>query len=359
MKPKFGFGKSVALVGALGCILGAMVTMGMSSQKDLKDAVKAGVEDFKFDFDDFKIATAEYADGPTGLTLLYFPKSFSAAIDVRGGAAATRESTILDPISTYPVVDAVVLAGGSTYGLEAASGVMQKILESRGNRTDFDNIPSVASAVVYDFSGRTNALYPDKALGAQAFDQLVTNTVRIGRAGGGAYTSVGKYFGRKFAERSGQGAAFKQAGKLKVFVLTVVNACGNILDLNGNIVAGNLDPATGTRKPVAEQLMTELAQIQPGAAPVKKDRSGNTTISILVTNLKLDRSALQRVAMMSHTAMGRVIEPFQSPDDGDTLFAVSTGTLELPADQVGASEVGTLGGRALQEAVNEAIRVAR
>jgi L-aminopeptidase/D-esterase-like protein len=159
--------------------------------------------------------------------------------------------------------------------------------------------------------------------------------------------TAGKIFGRKHMEQSGQGAAYVEFdGGVKVLALTVVNAMGAIHDRTGAVVLGNRDPESGQRSPIVERLLKDN-----GAKSVEPLR-GNTTISILVTNLKLDRLELARLARSTHTAMGRVIEPFQTQDDGDTLFAVSTRSLELTGDKKPEMSVlAAIAGRAMQDAV--------
>lgn len=304
---------------------------------------------FRFDFPDFRIGTAEYPEGPTGCTVAVFPKPAVAVVDVRGGAASLRDSDLLHPQAEWSEIDALVLSGGSSYGQESAAGVMQRILESRKRSVKFADIPTVPAAVVYDFSGRDNAIYPDIALGRKAFDVAKTGEVLIGRAGAGANVSVGKFFGRKYSEPSGQGAAFLEKDGMKLFALTVVNSVGNILGKDGKVIAGTRDPVTGTRETVGDRLMRS-----PGTGSA--GTPGNTTISMLITNVKMDRLRLQRVAVMAHTAMGRVIDPFHSPQDGDALFVVSTRSVESPTG-IGASELGVMGGRLLQDSVIEVFGV--
>jgi L-aminopeptidase/D-esterase-like protein len=306
-----------------------------------------GGTQMEFSFPGVQVGTAEYAQGPTGCTVVYFPKGAVGAIDVRGGAAAVRESSILEDVSSNAWIDALVLAGGSTYGLEAASGVMEKLLEDRGRSTRFEHIPSVPSAVVYDFSGRSNAVYPDKALGRMALERAVEGRVGLGRVGAGANVSVGKYFGRKFAEVSGQGASFFEKDGVKFLAISVVNAVGNVLDSKGKVLLGSWDAESKSRFSILERLKSALpmAELRTELVP-----SGNTTISIVVTNAKVDRSVLKRLAVSAHMAVGRVIEPYSTASDGDTLFVASTQTLELPKAW-SESDLGAIGGSVLQEAV--------
>lgn len=304
--------------------------------------------EFKFDFSDFQIATAEYADGPTGMTLFHFPKGGYAAVDIRGGAAAVREASSIDELNTWGYVDAIVLAGGSTYGLESASGVMASLLEKRKGKTDFINIPAVPAAIVYDFKNRKNeSKYPDKELGKEAFKKLQKNKVIVGQAGAGVNVTVGKYFGSQYAQSSGQGAAFYEIDGVKIFVLTVLNAVGNIFDKDGKIVRGTYDEKAKKHFDIAEGLMDKKLS-------KKFKAKENTTISIVITNAKLERTDLKRIAVMAHTGMAQSIRPFHTPWDGDTLFVVSTKTQKVPKE-LSVADLGTISAKLLNDAILNAI----
>lgn len=298
---------------------------------------------FKFSFPEFLIGEANHKTDPTGCTVFYFPKGASAVVDVRGGAAALRESEALRSASAWNVVDAIVLAGGSTFGLEAASGVMHSLLKKRQMKTDFQSIPSVPSAIVYDFAGRESSSYPTKEMGELAFLNCKKNVVSVGRAGAGMNVSVGKWFGRSFAEQSGQGAAFWEQDGAKVFACSVVNALGNIIDKDGNVVLGSRKPDSKKRISISEHIVKNGFK----RVDLKKE---NTTISIVITNVKLDRLQLERISVMAHSAIGRVIEPYSSPWDGDCLFVVSTNSIDLKETAPEAT-LGVIAGAVLQDAV--------
>jgi len=379
---------------------------------------------FHFDFPELLLGTAEDKRGPTGVTAILFPTGAQVACDARGGAVAAREVLSADPLNEWGECDGVVFAGGSTYGLEAASGVMRKVLEARGT-VDGMEIPSVPAAVVYDFAGRSNQVFPDAALGAEAFDKAKPNEVVIGRAGAGANTSVGHFFGDEYAQKSGQGAAFIEVGGLKIFALCVVNALGNIRDRAGRFVAGGRPPgaadivdvashlyhlietesghasdpdkapsvapifdaeegaakrkappkgaeriAAGDAPPKAYQPKTKSHDddvVEAKDAPVddveasgdagdgeaKQGRKGpgkSTTLTCVVTNVALNRLELKRVAVMVHGALGRVVDPFHTPEDGDIAFACSTASLKMPKNTT-VADVGVLAGRCAQDAV--------
>lgn len=299
----------------------------------------------QFQWDSVKIGTAEYPAGPTGTTVLVFPKGAHGAVDIRGGAAAVREESSLSSHNTWGSIDALVFAGGSTYGLAAADGVMAGILEDRKNSVAFDKIPAVPAAIIYDYTGRTNSIYPDRNLGYKAYKNAVSGKLSWGKIGAGVNASVGKYFSDKLAQGSGQAASFVQFGEVKILVLSVVNAVGNIYNEHGKIIAGAYDTTTNSFVDVLTEVKSRVEKAKP-AETVK----GNTTISVVVTNVKLSRSDLERLGMMVHTSMAESIRPFQTPWDGDVLFALSTADLEIP-ENVGVADVAVLASAEMNQAI--------
>jgi L-aminopeptidase/D-esterase-like protein len=285
----------------------------------------------KFNFDEVKIGVAEYSlaqGGPTGTTVIYFPSGATGAIDTRGGAAAVREASSIDELNTWAWVDAIVFAGGSTYGLEAASGVAAEILKIRKNSTHFNDIPSVPSAIVYDFSGRKGHQYPDKKLGQNAFNNLKVGQINTGKSGAGVNTTVGKFLGGDFSQSAGQGAAFYESHGIKILAITVVNAMGNITDGKGNILRGSFDKKLNRHLDIETETLKKWNSKETNS----NEEKGNTTITAIITNVKLERHELKRLAVASHTSMARYIQPFHTQSDGDTLFALTTNTFEKPKD---------------------------
>jgi L-aminopeptidase/D-esterase-like protein len=217
--------------------------------------------------------------------------------------------------------------------------------------TEFTMIPSVPGAIVYDFRGRTDIYYPDAALGREAWESATPNQVWIGARGAGSNVSVGKILGGDRAEPSGQGASFLQIGEIKIFVLSVVNAAGCILNRKGEAVAGHFDALTNSRASASEELIrsSSLRTV---------DERGNTTISVLFTNAKIDRIQLHRLCATTHMGLGRVIEPYATGSDGDVFFAFTTGEVERPAN-LSLAALGALGARVAQDAVLSAIEAVR
>ena len=288
----------------------------------------------EFSFPGLLIGAAEYEEGPTGLTVFHFPKGVMAAVDVRGGAAATINTDRLRLGYDQPTVRAIFFTGGSSYGLEAASGIMAELLAWRGNATAWEMIPTVTGAVVFDFRGRNNAIHPDKELGRAALRAAREGRFPLGAQGAGRLVNVGKFFGPGFMESSGQGGAFRQVGEVKLAAFSVVNSVGVIVGRDGRVVRGNFDPQTGLRRTLAQDLNDGSAArkrsvaravaepLPPSAAPE------NTTLTVVVVNQRLTYAQLSRLAIQTHTSMARGIQPFHTEKDGDVLYAVTTGEVE-------------------------------
>lgn len=282
----------------------------------------------EFDFPDLHIGVAEYEDGPTGATVFHFPAGAMAAVDVRGGAAATVNTERLRLGHERPTVRAVVFAGGASYGLEAAAGVMAELLERDRQATHWERVPTVTGAVVYDFRHRSNAIYPDKQLGRAALAAALPGRFPLGPQGAGRCVHVGKLFGPRYMESAGQGGAFRQIGRVKIAVFTVVNAVGAIVDREGRVVRGNRAPESGLRTSFAADLLDGTGQRKRELEPQPIAPLENTTLTLLVINRRVRHLELGRLAIQTHTSLARAIQPFHTEHDGDVLFAVSTGEVE-------------------------------
>jgi 6-aminohexanoate-oligomer endohydrolase len=273
--------------------------------------------ELSFDFPGLEVGCAEYDEGPTGCTVLHFPGGpVASSTDVRGGSPATSGAGVA-------LVDAICLAGGSLFGLEAAAGVAAELLAQREYRTDWQQIPLVSGAIIFDWGGRDNAVYPDKELGRAALRSARPGVFPLGARGAGRSATAGKLFGWELREAAGQGGAFRQVGETKVAVFTVVNAIGAIVDREGTVVLGHRDPAKVARLALAGEVDARLAVGRPLRPP-----PGNTTLTVVVTNLRLEGRDLQTLGRQVHASMARAIQPFHALEDGDVLFAVSTGAVE-------------------------------
>ncbi len=289
-----------------------------------------------FDFPALRIGVAAYPEGPTGCTVFHFPAGAACALDVRGGVPGY--------LGDYAWVDAICLAGGSLYGLEAATGVAAEIFALRGHTANWMEIALVSGAIIFDYGPRDNTIYPDKALGRAAFKAAQSGIFPLGGRGAGSSARVGAGFDRDRGELAGQGGAFRQVGETKLAVFSVVNALGAIVDRDGTVVRGHRDRATGTRDHLVADLERRLTA---GEQPTPSH--GNTTLTVVVTNQKLDRQSLQQVGRQVHSSMARAIQPFHTMSDGDLLFTVTTAAVENAA--LGATALGLLASELAWDAV--------
>ncbi|MGO1919849.1 MAG: P1 family peptidase [Microbacterium sp.] len=299
----------------------------------------------EYDFPGVRIGTAEYAEGPTGATVLSIPAGARTYADRRGGAVGAS--------GLYGFNHAICLAGGSVYGLSAAAGVSEALFERLDHQSGFDQLQLVSGAIIYDFSVRDNSVYPDAALGRAALDAAQDGVVEVGRVGGGASATSGKVDPAR-VEFTGQGAAFRQVGDVKVLVVTVLNPYGVILDRAGNIIRGNYDAAADARRHPALDYEAAI-----GESRLVESMAGNTTISAVITNVQLSDVELKQFALQVHSSMHRGIQPFHTPLDGDTLFALTTDEVALPVDpgtshgrlSLNSTAVATLAGETAWDAI--------
>jgi 6-aminohexanoate-oligomer endohydrolase len=186
-----------------------------------------------FDLPEVRIGIAECNEGPTGITVFLFPERVSGVVDTRGGAPGSSLTEALNA-SFGKYINAIAFCGGSAYGLEAASGVAAGLLHSGFASQRWGGVAIVPAAVVFDFKGRQNAVYPDKELGLKALEAARDSWFPLGAHGVGSFVHCGSYFGESFMERSGQGAAFQKLESTRLAVFTVVNARGAMVDRAGS-----------------------------------------------------------------------------------------------------------------------------
>jgi len=301
------------------------------------------------DIEGIMIGHAQDLEGATGCTVLIGENGVIAGVDVRGGAPGTRETDILKSGYLVEKIYAVTLAGGSAFGLDAASGVMQ-YLEERGVGFDVTvtKVPIVCGAVLFDLNIGDHRVRPDKNMGYEACLNANNKECVNGNVGAGAGATVGKILGMERAMKSGLGPYCVQTGDLKVGAVVAVNCFGDVIDpATGEILAGVLSEDLKTLSNTEEIMIREYAD----KADKRDPFSGNTSIGIIVTNAKLTKSEANKVASMAHNGYGRTLRPAHSMFDGDTIFAIAT-------DQVNGeiSVVGLLAARVMEQAVIRAIK---
>ncbi|MCH5155422.1 MAG: P1 family peptidase [Clostridiales bacterium] len=242
-------------------------------------------------------------------------------VSVRGGAPGTRETDMLSAEKSQGFVNAVVLSGGSAYGLEAACGVMDYLRENNvGFKVGDKVVPLVAQAILFDLNTPNEYHYPDKSMGYSAAKCAVSNGVVFGNVGAGRGATVGKILGPQCACKSGIGGATCSFGDVFVSAVIAVNALGDVCDhTTGKILAG-------AKLPNGEFLNTMKAFTDGSLAAMMKMQAGtNTTIGCIMTNAKLDKVQVNKVAAVAHDGLAMSIRPVHTDADGDTLFALSKG----------------------------------
>jgi L-aminopeptidase/D-esterase-like protein len=290
----------------------------------------------QFDFPGLEVGVAEYDEGPTGCTVFHFPAGASIATDIRGGSPGV--------LGAYQWVRAVCFAGGSLYGLEAATGVAAELLARGDYAVGWASIAPVAGAIVFDFGRRANPVYPDKELGRAAVRAARVGVFPLGARGAGRAVTVGKTFALERGEPSGQGAAFRDLGRTKLAVFTVVNAFGAVVDRDGSVVRGHLAPASDGRLALVPELERRIAA---GEAPPLPP--GNTTLTLVVTNQRLEHRSLQQLGRQVHASLTRAIQPFHTLVDGDVLYAATTN--EIENDRLDSVTLGVLASELAWDAV--------
>ncbi len=294
-----------------------------------------------------------YPGAATGCTVILADGGAIGAVDVRGGAPGTVETDLLNPVNMVQEVNAVVLAGGSAYGLAAREGVMRH-LEERGEGFAVGSgmvVPIVPGAVIFDL--RVATARPGPECGRRAAAAATDGVVAEGSVGAGAGATVGKLRGMESAMKGGVGtAAIALEGGLVVAALVVVNAVGDIVDpATGRVVAGVR--GAGDRLVDARRILREEA--------VEPSPGRNTTIGVVATNARLTQAEATKVAQMAQDGIARAIVPSHTPGDGDALFALATGGLaaERDSDGFSVSQVGALAAEAVADAILRAVRKAR
>lgn len=279
-----------------------------------------------------QIGQVEEKTAATGCTVVICEDGMRAGLDVRGGGPASRESQLLNPLMAAQTVHAIVLAGGSAYGLGAANGVMAYLEEHGiGYDTGFALVPLVAQADIYDLSVGSPSIRPDAAMGYEAAKQAMESpNYRDGNYGAGCGASVGKIAGMDTAMKTGIGSYAIQIGNLKIGAIVVVNALGDIYDWKtGRQVAGLLNE-DGTALRSTMDYMRNTTKV------TENKFTGNTTLAVVMTNASFDKARLCKIAGMAHDGYARSIHPVHTSADGDSIFAVSVGDVQADQDLVGA-----------------------
>ena len=288
---------------------------------------------------------------PTGCTVILVPEGTVAGVDVRGAAPGTRETELLSPLNSVEHVHALLLAGGSAFGLDAAGGVM-RWLDERGIGIPVGpaRVPIVPAAILFDLWVGDASIRPDSACGYAACEAASTGPVPEGNVGAGTGASVGKLFGIERAMRGGIGSASITVAGITVAALVALNAVGDVVDpASGRVIAG-------ARTVDGCALQDTMAALRCGAVPASLQPGIATTLGVIATDAVLTKAQANKVAQMAHDGFARSINPVHTAFDGDTIFALATGGIAMAAS---LTLVGALAADMMATAVVRAARAAR
>ena len=296
--------------------------------------------------ENIRIGQVENAEAATGCTVFICPEGMRAGLDVRGGGPAARESQLLNPLMSAQVIHAIVLAGGSAYGLGTANGVMT-YLEERGIGFDVGvtKVPLVAQSDIFDLTVGDTFVRPDAGMGYEAADLALNSpNYRDGNYGAGCGATVGKAAGMDYCMKTGIGSYAVQLGELKIGAVVVLNALGDVFDWKtGRQVAGLLtEDRTALRS--TSDLMKARSEV------VENRFTGNTTLAVVLTNAAFDKAQLCKIAGMAHDGYARSIRPVHTSADGDSIYAVSLGNVQADQDLI-----GSLAAEVVSEAILRAV----
>ncbi len=289
-----------------------------------------------------EVGHAQDDEALTGVTVILCRKGAVAGVDVRGGAPGTRETDLLNPLNLVQKVHAITLAGGSAFGLSAASGVMQYLEEQKiGFDAGVARVPIVPSAILFDLALGRSDIRPDPAMGYRAAAAASADSVAEGNVGAGTGASVGKIFGARSAMKSGLGTASLEIGNgVWVGAIVAVNAFGDVIDpQTGRIVAGARSTEIGPIKLGSESYFADTLHTMKsmtGRTVLGFAAKSNTVIGVVATNAALDKAQVTKMAQMAHDGLARAIRPAHTMLDGDTIFSLSTGAKKMDVTTLGA-----------------------
>ena len=297
------------------------------------------------DFDNLAVGNAEDKAAGTGCTVLIFKDGAPAGLSVRGGGPASRESELLKPTAGSEAVHAILLSGGSAFGLDAAGGV-QQYLEDRdiGFDVGVTKVPLVCQSCLFDLTVGDAFTRPDKDMGYRACLGAENRNYCDGNFGAGTGATVGKLLGMEYCMKSGIGSYAVRLGGLKVGAIAAVNALGDVFDWkNGEKVAGLLSEDKTEFRSTDEELYRNYA--------ARENRFvENTTLGVILTNAKFSKTNLCKIADMAHDGCSRSIRPIHTTADGDSIYAVSLGDVIANQDVV-----GSLAAQVISEAILRAV----
>jgi L-aminopeptidase/D-esterase-like protein len=294
----------------------------------------------------FKIGHAQDLHAATGCTVILCENGAVAGVDIRGGSPGTRETDALNPVCNRKEIHAVLLSGGSAFGLDAAGGVM-RFLEERGVGRDVGVtfVPNVCAAILFDLNCGNSRIRPDAEMGYAACRNAGSTPLAEGNVGAGTGATVGKILGPGYAMKGGIGAFALRQGALEVGAVFAVNCVGDIFDTRDNrYIAGVLNRNTGQVGGTEEIILSRYGDQTDFF-------SGNTVIGCIFTNARLDKAQANKLASLGQNGIARTVRPAHSTYDGDTVFTMCSGMAETRFDAVGIMAV-----KATEQAILRAVK---
>ncbi|ABR46340.1 peptidase S58, DmpA [Alkaliphilus metalliredigens QYMF] len=293
-----------------------------------------------------KVGHASDFQGQTGCTVVIYEEGAVAGVDIRGGAPGSRETALLDPVNMIEKVHSIVLAGGSAFGLDAASGVM-KYLEERqvGFDVGVTKVPIVPCSVLFDLAIGDYRARPDQAMGYLAAEEANQDEYRQGLIGAGTGATVGKILGNDRVMRGGIGTWSIQVGELIVGAIVAVNAFGDIVN------PGTQEIIAGAKAEDGKRFANTWEIMKKAIGGVGNAFAQNTTIGIVATNAILTKAQAKKVASMAHNAYAKTIRPVHTQYDGDTIYAMATGQIKSDVNIIGMLAI-----EAMEQAIVEGVK---
>ena len=301
------------------------------------------------EIENIRIGHAQDMEHATGCTVIICENGAPAGVDVRGGGPASRETELLRPVADCTGIHALLLSGGSAFGLDAAGGVMEYLEERNiGFDVGVTKVPLVCESCLFDLNVANHRIRPDKKMGYEACIQSEQNQPAMGNVGAGTGASVGKLGGIQTAMKSGLGMYAVQLGDLKIGAIVAVNALGDVYDYKTGKRLAGMRTNDGKDWADSEQVLYKLYNQK------KNLFHQNTTIGAIITNAKFDKTHMNKIAAMAQNGYARSIRPVHTTADGDSIYALSVG--EIEAD---LNVTGTLAAQVMAEAIKNAVLEAK
>lgn len=301
------------------------------------------------EIENIRIGHAQDMEHATGCTVIICENGAPAGVDVRGGGPASRETELLRPVADCTGIHALLLSGGSAFGLDAAGGVMEYLEERNiGFDVGITKVPLVCESCLFDLNVANHRIRPDKKMGYEACIQSEQNQPAMGNVGAGTGASVGKLGGIQTAMKSGLGMYAVQLGDLKIGAIVAVNALGDVYDYKTGKRLAGMRTNDGKDWADSEQVLYKLYNQK------KNLFHQNTTIGAIITNAKFDKTHMNKIAAMAQNGYARSIRPVHTTADGDSIYALSVG--EIEAD---LNVTGTLAAQVMAEAIKNAVLEAK